>query len=249
MPQLNDDSLEVSKIQGTSFQYSAVRLENLEATEYTLVTIVTDISGSVADFKDNLEKCIQEIIGACKHSPRPDNLLIRLLTFNSRGEEVHGYKLLSNCNPGDYKGILRCSGNTALYDASYNAIEATLAYGKTLTDKDFDVNAILFVLTDGVDNESTYGRSKVQEALQRAVKEEVVQSLVSVLIGMNVSNPVVIDYLDKFKQEAGFTQFINIDEATDKKLARLAEFVSKSISSQSQSLNQKTPSQPLSLTI
>jgi len=249
MPRLNDDTLEVLKVKGTNFQYSAARLETLGATEYTLVTIITDVSGSVAGFKDDLEKCLKEITMACSKSPRADNLLLRLLTFNSRVDEVHGYKLLMNCNPDDYNGVLRCGGNTALYDASYNGIEAALAYGKTLTDNDFAVNAIIFVMTDGDDNDSTYLAKHVKESLDKAMKNESLESLVSILIGVNVKDPHMLQYLEDFKKEAGFTQFVAIDEATKNKLAKLAEFVSKSISSQSQSLGSGGPSKPISLTI
>ena len=108
MPRLNDASLETMNIKGTSFQYSAARLDTLGATEYTLVTVITDVSGSVAGYHTDLENCLQEIVRACLKSPRADNLLIRLLTFNTGLDEVHGYKLLTNCNPDDYKGILHC---------------------------------------------------------------------------------------------------------------------------------------------
>ncbi len=249
MPRLNDDTLETLKLTGTNFQYSATRIENLGATEYTLVTVVVDTSGSVADFKDELEKCLQKVIEACRKSPRADNLLIRIVTFNNKIEEVHGYKLLSNCNLDDYKSILDCDGMTALYDASFNSIEAALAYGKTLVDADFSVNAIVFVMTDGMDNKSTYGRNKVKEALQRAVKGEMIESMVSVLIGVNVTEPEVDHYLTMFKNDSGFTQYVKVDDATPQRLAKLAEFVSKSISSQSQAINSGAPSQPLNLTI
>ena len=43
-------------------------------------------------------------------------------------------------------------------------------------------------------------------------------------------------YLQSFKDEAGFQQYIFIDRADEKKLAKLGGFISQSISSQSQSL-------------
>jgi hypothetical protein len=77
MPKLMqvDDNLEVIKIAGAgSFQFSAIRPEDLGATEYTLVTIVVDITGSIADFADELLKSVKAIIEACKKSPRAENL-------------------------------------------------------------------------------------------------------------------------------------------------------------------------------
>jgi hypothetical protein len=48
-----------------------------------------------------------------------------------------------------------------------------------------------------------------------------------------------------FHQEAGFTQYVELDNADTKTLARLAEIVSRSISAQSQALGTGGASQPL----
>ncbi len=80
-----------------------------------------------------------------------------------------------------------------------------------------------------------------------AISGEIVESMVTVLVGVNASE---YKYeLDNFYQEAGLTQYIDAGEATKGKLAKLAEFVSQSISSQSQSLGTGGPSQNISATI
>ena len=48
-----------------------------------------------------------------------------------------------------------------------------------------------------------------------------------------------------FKHEAGFQQFVSIKKATEKELAKLGGFISKSISSQSQALGSGGVSQSL----
>jgi len=249
MPKLTGGDLETMNIKGTSFQYSGARVQTLGATKYTLVTIITDLSGSVSAFKDDLEKCLKEIVTACRRSPNADNLLLRLITFHSSISEVHGYKLLTDCNPDDYLGTLQVGGVTALFDATANGIVATADYAKTLLDKHFDINAIIFVLTDGDDNASTYTVSQVKKEFEKAVKLEYLESLVSVLIGVNVSDPGMQKYLKDYKDNAGFTQYEQIDKANEKTLAKLAAFVSKSISSSSNSLCNGAPSTQASLTI
>ncbi len=52
-------------------------------------------------------------------------------------------------------------------------------------------------------------------------------------------------YLKIFKDEAEIDQYVDAGDATPTKLAKLAEFVSQSISSQSQSLGSGGPSQNL----
>lgn len=242
-----NDNLEQHKLPNGNYGFSATKIDNLGATEYTLATIVLDESGSVSSFKTELEACVKEIINACKLSPRADNLMVRVLGFSSQLKEIHGFKLLSECNLDDYNNIITQNGMTALYDASVNAVESTTQYGKQLCQNDFSANGIVFVLTDGVDNQSSFTQNTVKDALAGAVKTETLESLVSVLIGVNITEPRYKQYLEDFKNNAGFTQFIDLGSATKSKLAKLAEFISKSISAQSQALGSNGPSQSLTI--
>jgi uncharacterized protein YegL len=236
MPVLNDISLEEISLPNSHYGYSATRIEDLGATEYTVVTIVSDVSGSTAPFTFDMEAAIARIVQACKYSPRADNLLLRLIAFDDQLTELHGFKLLENCNLVDYGGVLHPGGSTALFDAAENAIGSTVNYGQKLSAGDFSANAILFVITDGMDNASKLPASAVKNALTLAVTDESLESIVSILIGVNVQNHEVSRYLKQFQTDAGFTQYIQIDQADTEALARLAEFVSQSISAQSQAL-------------
>lgn len=245
MPILNDGSMEQQGLPTGHYGYSATRLEDLGAAEYTLVTIVTDVSPSVSPWVKEMEAALREIVNACRQSPRADNLMIRLVTFSGRLDEVHGFKLLEQCRLDDYRQILRIGSATALYDAAENSASALASYGKQLTDADFGVNGILFVITDGEDNASTYGVKQVRDAFLQAIQGESLESLVSVLIGVNVRDRRIGAYLQDFKNEAGFTQYVELAQASAKTLAKLAQFVSRSISAQSQALGTGGSSQML----
>ena len=181
MPRLNNIDMENKKLPTGSYGYSAVKLDSLGASEYTIVTLAVDVSGSVAGYKSQLESTIREVVNACKLSPRADNLMIRLVTFNNVLEEVHGYKLLEQCNLDDYKNFLRVGGSTALFDASENAIQASANYGKSLLANDFSVNGIVVVVTDGEDNVSAVNMNSVKSALEKIVKEECMERLLLIL--------------------------------------------------------------------
>ena len=245
MPILNDTNLDQIILPNSHYGYSATRLEELGATEYTVVTVACDVSGSTGAFTFDMEAAITRIIQACKFSPRADNLLLRLIAFDDTLSEIHGFKLLENCNLADYGGALRSGGTTALYDAAENAVSSTVNYGQKLLAADFSANAILFVITDGMDNASKLPAKKVKEALTRAVTGEALESVVSVLIGVNVQDQAACRYLRQFHVEAGFTQYVELDKADAKTLARLAQFVSQSISAQSQALGTGGASQSL----
>jgi uncharacterized protein YegL len=154
MPLLMGKGTEETQKTLHGFNFSAVKIEELGASEYTIVTIVQDVSGSVQSFSDEMEKTLKTVVEACKKSPRSENLLIRLITFNDNIMEVHGFVELKTINPDDYTGILKCYGATALLDASLNCAEATEAYGQKLAAMDYRSNGVMFVITDGQDNVS-----------------------------------------------------------------------------------------------
>lgn len=234
MPKLTD--MQNLKIAGNgNFQFSAIRPDKLGATEYTLVTIVVDISWSVDNFKTDLLACIKAILTACKQSPRANNLMVRLSLFNDQLLEVHGFLPLSQIDPDHYQA-LTCSGSTALYDATYDAIGATNTYAKILFDQDFDVNAAVYIITDGEDNRSHITRSQIAKQVHDAAHDEFLESLISVLVGVNTANGTSAGYLQLFRDESELNQFIDIAQASPDALAKLAAFVGKSISAQSQAL-------------
>lgn len=244
MPKIANVDVENFKLPTSNYGYSAVKPDKLGATEYTLVTIVADESGSVISFKNELEKAVKEIIKSCKYSPRADNLMVRLVNFDHNMREIHGFKPLSECNEADYDNLIRGGGSTSLYDTAQNSIEAEWHYGDKLTKQDYLVNGIAIVLTDGEDNNSTLTTSNVAKEVLNATQGEHLESLVTILVGCNTS-PQLSSYLQKFKDEVGFTQYVDIGNANAKNLAKLAQFVSKSITSQSQALGTGGPSQSL----
>lgn len=268
MPRLTDTDDEQPKAITANFKFSGVNLATLGATEYTLVGIVTDNSGSVGAFAAEEIKAIKEIVLTCQQSPRADNLLLRITRFNHNLEEIHGFKALQDCNPADYDRALSPSGSTALYDAAVNAVESVAKQGKALMDSDFMANAIVFVITDGEDNASSQSAAGVQKAVQLAMKAENLESIITVLVGVNIRDLSMKRYLEAFAKDGGFTPiprkdpstgkqqvdsngarvfdpYFNVDTSDSQAFARFLGFVSQSISSQSQALGTGGPSQAL----
>ncbi len=251
--QLGDDMEQMKVVGPGTYTFSGVRPENLGASEYTLVTIVCDVSGSVDSFSMELLETIKKIVSACQKSERSENLMIRLITFNQNIQEVHGFKELYSIDPSDYDP-LSPYGVTALYDAVYSGIGAVITYATTLVDQDFDVNGAVYIITDGMDNDSSMSPSDVKKLIVDAKTSEKIESLITVLIGLK--DPTITSdqwaddvpaLLEKFQQEGGLTQYVDVGDATPGKLAKLAEFISQSVSSQSNALGTGSASQPVSL--
>lgn len=228
--------------QAGNFGFSGVRPEKLGSTEYTLVTYVGDKTGSVAGLEKELLATKKAIVAACQKSPRAEFLLFRNTEFNTQVDEVHGFAELATIKPDLYTEP-DCHGGTALFDATFAAVAATNEYAKTLSDADFSVNGIIFVVTDGDDYSSTQTPKSVAAEIARGVQNEWLESLVVVLIGVNATR--YKKELETFQIGAKLTQYVDVGDATPQRLAKLADFVSLSISSQSQSLGTGGPSQPL----
>lgn len=248
MPRLNTET--DSHSLGSNFSFTGARIANLGATEYTLVDIEVDMSSSVSGFITELRDTVRAAIDACRKSPRSDNLLIRVAGFSSsfRGgsQEVHGFIPLNDIDPAIYDRLTP-GGSTPLNDACYIGVGAMHAYAKLLSDQDFLANGITFVITDGEENASAASGKMVADEVRKAQRSEVLESHVSILIGINAKQS--LRYLMDFQQAAEINQFIDAGEATKGKLAKLAAFVSQSVSSTSQALGTSGPSQNIAAAI
>ncbi|MCA9624059.1 MAG: hypothetical protein KC731_33780 [Myxococcales bacterium] len=237
-------TLERHDILGSHYGFSATRLDELGAAEYTLVTIVADKSGSVGGFAKEIERCIAEVARACRQSPRADNLLLRVTAFDNHVEEIHGFKPLSSVASDDYDGAVAIGGSTALHDAAHNAVASMKSYGKSLTAGDFEVNGIIVVITDGADNASSTQASDVADAVAAVRGEEALESLLTILVGVEVPGTVSTILAD-FQKQAGFDRYLELGKADAKSLAKLADFVSRSIGAQSRALGTGQSGAPL----
>lgn len=216
------------------FQYSGAEVENLQSSEYTVAHIAFDESSSTSGFSKDIDDCAKTIVDACSKNPRADNMMLSVNCFSNNVREFHGFKELRNCHLSDYHGMHKAGGMTALNDAALIGIESVGEYGKKLAEQGIMCNGIVFIVTDGAENNSSNHTRQVKESLEKIVMDENLESLTTVLIGVNTKHCRI--YLEDFKNKCGITEYIEIENASKSSLAKLANFVSQSISSTSQSL-------------
>ena len=228
-------------VTGSTYGYSGTRFGDLGASEYTLVAIAADQSGSVHAFRTEIEACLKSIVVACRSSPRADHLMLRLSTFDDHVHEVHGFKPLPTCAPDAYDGCVRAGGCTALHDAAHNAVASVVGYGTQLTQRGLTVNGIVFVVTDGCDNRSSLTASAVADAVRDATQSESLEGVLTVLVGVNVQDRSVGKRLMQLSTTAGFDHYLELAKADAKTLAGLAAFASRSIALTSTALGSGAP--------
>lgn len=237
MPQLGSTE-DLQQVTLGNFQYSAAKINTLGATEYTLATIASDVSGSVAGFKTELEIALKASVDMCLLSPRVDNLMLRHLQFASAVEESLGFTLFSKIDTARFDNCLKVGGATALNDAVLNAVTATANYAENLVKADFNVNGLVVVITDGCNWNEFATVQQVKDSIIAARKAENLESLTVIVVGVNI-DPSVDATLKKWIADIGLdinTDYIALKDASKKTLAKLAKFISQSISASSQAL-------------
>jgi len=252
MPLLADSDGEMQSrvIAGTGFTFNAVRIGDLGATEYTLADIVVDLTGSTAPFANELRDTVVTSVATLKRSPRSDNLLLRVTVFSTMYPlgvmELHGYVPLDEIDVNAYP-TFQPMGATPLYDATFSAIGAMYDYGADLRKNKFAVNGIAIIITDGCDNDSTMTPALIRDKIVQGTQLETLESLVSIVVGINAAQ--YRNVLEAFVRDAGLGSYIDAGDATPAKLAKLADFISHSVSSQSQALGSGGPSQAIAAII
>lgn len=231
-------------VPGGNYGYTGAAIDTLQSFENTIALGLVDESGSTSSFAKQLEACIKEIVQSLRDNPNADKLLYAHYHFDTNFREVHGFAELNGINPSDYDGSWAGGGRTTLYDSEIKVINFVGDYGKQMAAQRYLCNGIIYVLTDGMDWGSVLTPAEVKAALAAVVSGEELESLMTILIGIN-DDQGVQDGLEAHANEVGFTQYIPAGKADKKTLSKIAGFVSQSISSQSQALGSGGPSQSL----
>jgi len=231
-------------IPGGNYGYTGADIGGLQSFENTIAVGLVDESGSTTGFKLELEKCVKEIVKSLRDSDTADKLLYAHYHFDTNFREVHGFKELANISPDDYDGCWSGGGCTTLYDSEVRIIQFLDDYSEQMRQQRYLCNGLLYVLTDGCDYGSTLSESAVVNAFETLHKSEGLESFISILIGIN-DDDYVQRKLEDHANKCGFSQYVKAGNADRKTLSKIAGFIAKSISSQSQMLGTGGPSQLL----
>ena len=231
-------------IPGDKYGYTGTPVDSLQSFENTIAIGLVDESGSTTRFAQELEKCVKEVVKSLRDSEHADKLLYAHYHFSTNFREVHGFKELSNISVDDYDGCWNGGGVTTLYDSEVRVVQFLDDYSEQMRKQRYLCNGIIYVLTDGCEYGSTLTESAVVNALQNISINEGLESFISILIGIN-DDPNVQAKLEEHAKKCGFSQYIKAGNASQKTLSKIAGFVARSISSQSQMLGTGGPSQSL----
>ena len=130
-------------------------LEDIVASDVTLITVLIDASSSIADRR--LEQAVRDgqnhLIDAFAGAKQKDAILMALWTFSSDLDVLHSYLPVSDAvrlDSRNYHG----RGSTRLYDTWCDALAANVAYAQRLRDGGTPCRSVVVVITDGEDTGS-----------------------------------------------------------------------------------------------
>lgn len=130
-------------------------IDEIQATEVTLMTFIYDDSGSIrfAKLADAVRQGQNNMVDSIADSKQKDNILIAQWKLGSDAELVHSYVPLDQAVKLDRNNYDPQSG-TALYDTWIEALAANVAYAQKLRATGTPVKNIVAVITDGMDEGS-----------------------------------------------------------------------------------------------
>lgn len=221
------------------FGFTATLPKEASGSEITLVAIASDRSDSTSDA--HMVRMLERLVTICAESDLADTLLMRLSAFGNRPEEIHGFYPVNCIDSECYEAALMVGGTTALYDAAVDAISTTSHFATVLAHRGYDVNGVVAIITDGVDDTSVFSPEQVKETLEEAAESEDLASLMSILVGVDLSDAEQSQALNKFQVVSGFRHRIDVADTSERAFLDLADRLSEVVLLQRRSVGTKSP--------
>ncbi|MBI2571061.1 MAG: VWA domain-containing protein [Candidatus Schekmanbacteria bacterium] len=127
-------------------------LEDIDATDVTLITVLLDASSSIG--YSRLQQAVRDgynaLLDAFLTSKERDAILMALWIFNDAVKVIHSYVSVADAAVLDRKSYTT-SGMTHLYDTWCDALAANIAYAQRLRDGGTPCRSVVVIITDGAD--------------------------------------------------------------------------------------------------
>lgn len=163
-----------------------------------------------------------------------DRLLVSVVVFDDKVEVLSGYQPIVNVKPFN---ITPERGMTALYKACLIGITNAVNYRKNLEDSGITAKTLVFIITDGEDNQSPMDAPKVKSLLEQINKDEKnVFSFTTILFGIGEDSNI-----EKSREVMGIAKELVAPPATTgAEFRKMINWISSSVSSAA--TNQSIPS-------
>lgn len=216
-----------------NYNFGNFNPDDVEVEDTINVQFVVDVSGSVTGYVKELNSGLNEFVERMQKSHVADKVFVSVVVFNHKIEVLTGYQPISQVQTFDFGKYI--DGTTALYGGTRVALENALNYREGLENAGVNCKTLVFVMTDGGDNEPRQGSaSDVKKIIDNLLQEERnFASFETMLFGINKNEET------EFNNAAaamGIKNVVTIDNTADE-IKRMIAFISSSVSGASGSAN------------
>lgn len=200
--------------------------EEIEQDETINILMVVDVSYSITSYVDELNKAINDFIDRMQNSHHAPSIFLSFLTFANNGniQVLNGFQPISSVPPQDFGKSL--GGMTALYDAVDTGLTNLLDYKNQLEQTGVVTKNLLFVITDGDDNDSTNSPHIVKNKIDKLMQsEEDAFTFESILFGVGDEGN-----FSQAQEDMGIRQLAKVGTTGDE-MRKMINIISASVSS------------------
>lgn len=208
--------------------------EEVETDETINAVFVIDTSYSIQSYVNELNTAFNDFVETMQKSHIAEKLFVSIIEFNDKVNVTSGFKPIINIPVMDFSKSI--GGITSLYDATLIGLKNAINYRQNLENSGVETKTLLFVITDGDDNNSKNPPRVVKKMLSDLTKDErSAYSFTSILFGVgNQAN------FQKAQKSMGFEHLAQVGTSGDD-MRKMIGFISQSISSMSNGQVPPTP--------
>ncbi len=217
------------------FNYPDFDPDKIETDETINAVFVVDTSVSIKPFVGDLNNAFNDFVQTMVKSHVAPKLFVSIVEFDEKVRISSGFQPISAIPTMDFGKNL--GGATSLYDGVKTAVTRALDYRKNQENSGVNCKTLIFVITDGDDNESSDSDGRETKKLIADFKADERGAFTFTTIMFGVGNG------SKFKiaQDAMGIDHLGQVGTTGAELRKMIGFVSQSISSVSSNQQISTP--------
>ena len=198
--------------------------EEIETDETINAVFIVDVSYSVSLYVKELNSAFNDFVEAMQKSHIAEKLFVSIIEFNNNINVKTGFQPITAIPYTDFSKSI--GGVTSLYDAVKTGLENAVEYRENLENSGVETKTLLFVITDGDDNNSKNPPHVVKQIIDKLKSDErSAFSFTSILFGVGHD----ADF-EKARKEMGIEHIAKVGTTGDD-MKKMIGFISQSISS------------------
>lgn len=202
--------------------------DDIQLDETINVVFVVDTSASVRKYSNELTQAFREFVREMRKSHVAPRLFMSRIEFGHEVKVVSGFQPINNVDPDTIDFIVD-GRRTLLFKAVDKALTNALDYRENLRNSGVKTKTLVFVITDGDDNDDSKSKidpSKIAERLSKMKdNEDDAYSFTTVLFGVGDH-----DGFEKAQKAMGIEHLAKVGD-TGKDIRKMIGIISMSVSS------------------